>query len=108
MKKRLMESRNAICSSVKVKSMLFPPSALRQAEQTFGDDVALYFIGAGIDWSGLCKQESFQPFAAVGGTVAAQFSAGSQNPHCRFVHVQIQFRPENLVAAGFGADHCTL
>src|SRR5690606_28054778 len=65
-RKRLIASRKASWSSVKVKS-ISASSGFRQTEHALGDDIALDFVGAGIDRAGLGKQEALQPVAVFDG-----------------------------------------
>src|SRR5690606_2608211 len=108
-RKRLIASRKANWSSVKVKSMS-ASSGFRQAEHALGNDVALDFVGPGVDRAGLGKQEALQPVAVVHRfrRLAGQLAVGAEDAHGGFVHLQVEFRPDHLVDTGLGADLGTL
>src|SRR3990167_10406633 len=103
-RKRLMASRKVSWSSVKVKSIA--RSLLRQTEHALGDDVALNFVGAGVDRAGLGEQKTLQPTRRVAGSrrIGQQLATGTENAHGSLVHLQIQLRPDNFIGARFGAD----
>src|SRR5690554_1741524 len=104
-RKRLIASRKASWSSVKVKSMS-ASSGFRQTEHALGNDVALDLVGTGVDRPGLGKQEALQPVTMVHRLrrVAGELAIGAEDAHGGFVHLQVQFRPDDLVDAGLGTD----
>src|SRR5690606_19368572 len=104
-RKRLIASRKANWSSVKVKSMS-ASSGFRQTEHALGNDVALDLVGARVDRAGLGEQEAFQPVAVIHclRCVAVQLTERAKDTHGGLVHLQVELGPDDLVDAGLGPD----